>query len=167
MSCIPFWLDDPIAAITNLRSIIPRANQCINEKLNSLSLFSIVFAVLLWAVKVPYAWAFGALGLLCAVLLKLLFFDKENGELTLEQYTIKQRRIRDPSRYIPSTDGDEEEFAEMPEDEIHFIKTSPYLMEGTDGSWESLKNSAINDELKSRIPNVIPLTRLYGDICVV
>ncbi len=168
MSCIPFWLDDPITAIKNLRAILPRKNQCINEKLNSLSFFSVLFSVFLWIMKVPYAWAFGVFGLLISIILKLVFFDNDKGEMTYDEYNsrIKVQTIGDISRYLP-TDGDEPEFQNLSED-VHFIKTTPYQMDGVDlNDWDQIKNSVTDDLLKSRIPLVVPLTRLYGDICVV
>ena len=168
MTCIPFWLDNPIEALTNLRSILPRANQCINEKLNSLSFFSILFSTFLWIMNINYAWVFGIFGLLASILLKLLFFDKENGELTFEQYTQRSRpkQLKNLSRYLPA--DDEDEFIDV-KDDIHIISTSPHRMEGLtkDSTFEEMKDSVTDDLLKSRIPMVVPLTRLYGDICVV
>lgn len=156
MSCIPFWLDDPWKAIKNLSSLIPRSRQCINEKLNSLSFFSIVFALFLWAMKVPYAWAFGIFGVLAAVLLKLLFFDKELGNFTIEELSMK-----DIQNYLPFEE-------DINTDEgLHYIKTTPHLLEGTDGTWDSIKSSVVNDLVKSRIPMVVPLTQRLGDICIV
>lgn len=162
MSCIPFWLDDPIEAIKNLSSLIPRNRQCINEKLNSLSFFSIVFSAFLWVMKVSYSWVFGVFGVLSAVLLKLLFFDKELGEMTIDEY--KTISMGDLQNYLP-----DEEVAEqiLPGEEMHYIKTTPHLMEGTDGTWESMKGSVIDDLVKGRIPMVVPLAKRMGDICIV
>jgi hypothetical protein len=167
MTCIPFWLDNPIEALTNLRSILPRANQCINEKLNSLSFFSVLFATFLWIMNIKYAWVFGIFGLLASILLKLLFFDKDNGELTFEQYSQRPhpKQLKNLSRYLP--DDNDDEFKDV--SDIHVISTSPHRMEGLtkDSTFEEMKDSVTDDLLKSRIPMVIPLTRLYGDICVV
>jgi hypothetical protein len=164
--CIPFWMDDPIEAITNLRSILPRANQCINEKLNSLSFFSVLFSLFLWVMKVPYAWAFGIFGLLAAVLLKLVFFDKDNGEMTYEQY-FKLKSMKDLSKYLPN-EGDDE-FQNLSDTDVHFISTSPHRMEGItkDSTFEEMKDSVTDDLWKARIPMVVPLSYTYGDICVV
>ena len=53
-------------------------------------------------------------------------------------------------------------------DDVKFIKTTPYQLEGVDlTDWEQIKDSVGDDLLKSRIPLVVPLTRLYGDICIV
>ena len=177
MSCIPFWLDNFYEAITNIRSLLPRNGQCINEKLNCLAFFSVLFSVLLWACGVPYAWAFGLFGVLASVALKMLFFDKDLGNLSFDDY--KKLNMSDLQEYLPkepydigdysyrvSGDSklkDEHDYS----DGIHYISTTNHLMEGTDGTWESMKESVANDNLKSRIPMVIPLSQRLGDICVV
>ena len=177
MSCIPFWLDDFYEAITNLRSILPRSGQCINEKLNSLAFFSIIFSLVLWAASVPYWWAFGLFGIVASVILKLVFFDKEKGEMSFDEYG--QLSMKDIKKYLPTIDDDIGDYSYRVSgtgtlkdehdysDGIHYISTSQYLMNGTDGSWESIKESVANDNLKSRFPMVVPLSKRLGDICVV
>lgn len=174
MKCVKFWLDDPIEALQNLSSIIPRQGQCINEKLNALSFFSVVFSVILYFAKVPYSWAFAAFGLGISVFLKLVFFNNDLGELTYEEYSLgKGLQMADIQRYL----GDDElemasikavpsEFEDL-QNEAHFIDTSPHDRRRYGDTFEQLKGSVIDDLLPSRIPNVIPLTKRLGDICIV
>ena len=174
MKCVKFWLDDPIEALQNLSSIIPRQGQCINEKLNALSFFSVVFSIILYFAKVPYSWAFAVFGLGISVFLKLVFFNNDLGELTYEEYSLgKGIQMGDIQRYL----GDDEvemasikaapfEFEDL-QNEAHFIDTSPHDRRKYGETFEQLKGSVIDDLLPSRIPNVIPLTKRLGDICIV
>ena len=175
MRCVPFFIDDPITALQNIRSVLPRAHQCINEKLNALALFSVIFAAVLYVAKVKYAWAFAVFGILSSIVIKLVYFDKRKGELTLVQYNegltmddIEQYLTDDESNDDDRLYGvaDHKDFEEFKE-EAYFIDTSPHMRENTDGSFQGLKASVANDLLRSRIPNVIPLTRRLGDICIV
>ena len=175
MRCVPFWIDDPITALKHIRSVLPRANQCINEKLNALALFSVVFAAVLYVAKVKYYWAFAVFGVLISIVLKLVYFDNKSrkGELTIEQYT-EGLRMDDIEEYLENSEDDDRLYAVADRDdfedfkeEAYFIDTSPHMRENTDGSFEGLKASVANDLLRSRIPNVIPLTRRLGDICIV
>ena len=172
MRCVPFWLDDPLTALQNLKSILPRANQCINEKLNALTIFSVLFAALLYVAKVQYSWAFAVFGVLISVVLKLVYFDKRKGELTMGQYK-NVINMDDIEQYLMDDDdekliavADQDDFEEFKE-EAYFIDTSPHMRQGTDGSFEGLRTSVANDLLRSRIPNVIPLTQRLGEICIV
>lgn len=168
MNCVAFFIDDPIDAIKNFRSLLPRANQCINEKLNSLAFFSALFSVFLWVMKVPFAWAFGIFGILAAIILKLVYFDGDNGHLTVEEYTSGTRikSMKDFSKYIPNEP--QGEFQDL-SDSVHFISTSPHFMEGItkDSTFEEIKDSVTDDLYRARIPMTIPTTMLYGDVCVV
>jgi hypothetical protein len=174
MRCVPFWLDDPITALRNIRSILPRAHQCINEKLNALAMFSVLFAAVLYVAKVKFYWAFAVFGVLISIVLKLVYFDKRKGELTLEQYN-EGLTMDDLEQYLTDDEdeperlhgvADHKDFEEFKE-EAYFIDTSPHMRENTDGSFRGLKESVANDLLRSRIPNVIPLTKRLGDICIV
>jgi len=171
MRCVSFWLDDPITALQNIRSVLPRAHQCINEKLNALALFSVVFAAILYVAKVKFAWAFAVFGVLASVVLKLVFFDDKKGELTFEQYSDIitmddiEKYLEDDHEHLYGT-SNIEDFEEFNED-AYFIDTSPHAREGTDGTFEGLKASVANDLLRSRIPNTIPLTQRLGNICIV
>jgi len=172
MRCVPFWVDDPIVALQNIRSVLPRANQCINEKLNALALFSLLFAAVLYVAKFKFYWAFAVFGVLISVVLKLAFFDKRKGELTLNQYN-EGLTMDDIEEYLTDDEddrlygvADHNDFEEFKE-EAYFIDTSPHMRENTDGSFQGLKASVANDLLRSRIPNTIPLTRRLGDICIV
>jgi len=171
MRCVPFFIDDPITALQNIRSVLPRANQCINEKLNALALFSVLFSAVLYIAKVKYSWAFAVFGVLISIVLKLVYFDKRKGELTMEQYN-QVLTMDDIEQYLTDEDpklygvADHTDFDEFKE-EAYFIDTSPHMRENTDGSFAGLKESVANDLLRSRIPNVIPLTRRLGDVCIV
>lgn len=179
MRCVPYWIDDPITALRNIRSVLPRANQCINEKLNALALFSVLFAAVLYVAKVKYSWAFAVFGVLISIVLKLVYFDNQSrkGELTLKQYN-EGLTMDDIEQYLTDDECDDDkvdriygvadhrDFDEFKE-EAYFIDTSPHMRENTDGSFKGLKASVANDLLRSRIPNVIPLTQRLGDICIV
>jgi hypothetical protein len=177
MTCIKFWLDDFYEAITNLRSIIPRANQCINEKLNCLAFFSVLFTLFLWAMNVPYYWAFGIFGVLASVLLKMLFFDKDLGNMTVDDY--QRINMKDLEKYLPDEGYDTGDYAYRTSgtgtlkdehdysDGIHYISTTNYMMDKNDGTWEGMKESVANDVLKSTRPLVVPLSQRLGDICIV
>ena len=158
MKCVKFWLDDPIEALQNLSSIIPRQGQCINEKLNALSFFSVVFSVILYFAKVPYSWAFAVFGLGISVFLKLVFFNNDLGELTYVEYSLgKGIQMGDIQRYL----GDDEvemasikaapfEFEDL-QNEAHFIDTSPHDRRKYGDTFEQLKGSVIDDLLPSQI----------------
>jgi hypothetical protein len=173
MKCVPFFLDDPLTALENIRSVIPRSGQCINEKLNALALFSLLFSAVLYVAKVPLFWAFGVFGVLSSIVLKLVYFDDRKGELTFDQYT-QVITMDDIENYLTDSEDDEhiKEVANIDDfedynEEAYFIDTSPFMREGTDGTFEGLKASVANDLLRSRIPNVIPLTSRLGNICIV
>lgn len=167
--CIEFFIDDPINALLNFRSLLPRGSQCINEKLNSLAFFSVLFSVFLWVMKVPYAWAFGVFGVLAAIILKLVYFDGDNGQLTIEEYTSGTRiqNMSDISKYIPN-EPTNDEFQNL-SDDVHFISTSPHFLDGItkDSTFEDIKDSVTTDLYRSRIPPVVPSSMLYGDVCIV
>lgn len=174
MRCVPFWIDNPITALKYIRSVLPRANQCINEKLNAMTLFSILFSAVLYVAKVKYYWAFAVFGVLISIVLKLVYFDSatRKGQLTIEQYN-EGLTMDDIEEYLENDDderlyvvADKDDFEDFKE-EAYFIDTSPHMRENTDGSFEGLKDSVSNDLLRSRIPNVIPLTRRLNDICIV
>jgi len=170
MNCVKFWLDDPIEVIQNISSIIPREGQCINEKLNALSFFSIVFSIILYLAKVPYAWLFALVGLGSAIFLKLVFFSDRYGDLTFEQYK-EIKTMDDLERYLTDDETELVHHVDSLTDEFHdealFIDTSPHDLRVRGDTFENLKAAVADDLLRSRIPNVIPLTKTLGDICVI
>lgn len=166
--CVEFFLDNPFGALKNLRSLIPRGNQCINEKLNSLAFFSILFSVFLYVAKVNYAWMFGLFGVMASILLKIVYFDGDNGKLTIDEYSsgVRITNMKDIQKFIPNEPTGE--FQDL-SDQVHFINTGPFLKEGItkDSSFEDIKDSVTDDILKGRFPTITPMTKMYGDICVV
>lgn len=169
LGCTEFFIDDPISAITNFKSLLPRQAQCINEKLNSLAFFSVLFSVFLWVMKVPFAWAFGVFGVLASIILKLVYFDGDNGQLTIEEYTTGTRiqNTGDLTKWIPNEPLNDE-FQNL-SDDVHFISTSPHFLDGItkDSTFEDIKDSVTTDLWRSRIPPTIPSSYMYGDVCIV
>lgn len=165
MGCVPFFIDDPLSSIKNYKSLLPRKDQCINEKLNILAFFSGIFSIILGAFGVTNSWLFGVLGLVISIILKLTCFHGDNGKKTVDQY--KQSLTMDQiQEYLPHDKPihghiGSDEFADMA-DEAHFIIASPHRLDnGVD-----IRDAVINDNLQASRPLIVPLTSRLGDICI-
>lgn len=86
MKCVPFWLINPLKALENFQSIIPKKNQCIDEKLNGLTVFSILFCFILGVAGMKNFWLFGLIGISIIIIIKLVFFTGNYGKMSITEY---------------------------------------------------------------------------------
>ena len=161
MGCVAFWLDNPVKALENIKTIIPRPGQCIDEKLNGLSLFVVLFTVFLAAAKVKYYWVFGAIGLAIIIAIKLIWFSGRKGKSSIEEYMSGEIDYDDLDSYVDKSeiseslvlteDYDTDEYYEpIYEDDL---KLQPWLDNNGD-SWEEIKGRVGDQIAYSRFPSM-------------
>lgn len=159
MGCVAFWLDNPISALENIKSIIPRPGQCIDEKLNALSLFVILFTIVLAVAKVKYFWVFGAVGLSIIVAVKLIWFRGKKGKASIEQYMSGAIDVDDIDDYVGTEDSEIYDSEELDEEKYHTpvyeddLATRPYLDNNGDDWWE-MKDRVGQQIAHARFPSM-------------
>lgn len=158
MGCVAFWLDNPIKALENIKSIVPRPGQCIDEKLNGISLFVVLFTMFLAAAKVKYYWIFGAVGLAIIIAIKLAWFKGRKGKSNLKEY-MTGRADYDNSEiseslittddYVTDDYTTDEYYKPIYEDDL---KLQPWLDNNGD-SWDEIKGRVSDQIAHSRFPS--------------
>jgi len=161
MGCVAFWLDNPIKALENIKSIIPRPGQCIDEKLNGLSLFVVLFTIFLAAAKVKYYWVFGAVGLTVIIAIKLIWFRGRAGKANIEEFmsgAIDYENLGDytdrgeisESLYQTEELDQEQYYEPVYEDDLQI---NPWLDNNGD-TWEEIKGRVGDQIAYSRFPSM-------------
>lgn len=157
MGCVSFWLNNPLKALENIKSIIPRPGQCIDEKLNGLSLFVILFTVLLGVAGVKNFWVFGTAGLFLIIIAKLFFFKGRRGKASVEDYMSGSIPMDEIDSYIEDSEVYE---AEELEDEKYYtpiyeddLGVRPAL-NNTGETWEDLKGNVGDQIAHARFPSM-------------
>lgn len=157
MGCVSFWLDNPVMALKNIKSIIPRPDQCIDEKLNGLSLFVILFTIFLAAANIKNFWIFGAVGLFVIILAKIFFFSGFRGKVSVDEYMRGSIPIENIDDYIDYSEnsevlsGDEDQYyTPIYEDDLALTPA----LNNTGDSWEEIKQNVGDQITHARNPGL-------------
>lgn len=168
MGCVSFWLDNPLSALENIKSIIPRPGQCIDEKLNGLSLFVILFTVFLAAARVRYFWVFGAICLSIIIAIKIIWFSGKKGKQSIEEYMDGQIDFDDVDDYVDQSElsmtDDYEEDGQYEPIYEEDLQMQPWLDNNGD-TWEEIKGRVADQAAAARYPSMTHGCVDAGDNC--
>lgn len=159
MGCVSFWLDNPINALMNIKSIIPRPGQCIDEKLNGLSLFVILFTAALALANVKHFWIFGVIGLFLVVMVKLFFFNGRKGKASIEEYMNGAIPLDNIDEYMDYSESEVYEPEELAEEQYFRpiyeddLALTPGL-NNTGDSWDEIKQNVGDQIAHARFPGL-------------
>lgn len=114
--CVAFWLDNPCEAFLNIDTIVPHQGQCLDEKLNGISLFVVIFSLFLAAMNKSWFWIFGLVGLFMVILYKYIFnqeykfFKRRGPQKYYDSLETNQFYEEDLNYFFPALNNVGEDF---------------------------------------------------------
>lgn len=148
MKCVHFWMSDPIDALKNIRTIFPHDDQCLDEKLNGVSFFVVLFSLFLAAMGYQYFWVFMSMGLFAVAVFKYFFAPTKYLE-DVDYATVQTDHDVQEKSYTHENPG------YIYEEDLRLIPA----LNNTGDTFEEIKGNVADQIVASRFPSIASACR--------